>query len=769
MHSDWTGSSSSDVVLRCYAPPLLSEPYRHVVSGWGSARDKLSRRLGFLETLLRYLVAIYGAELDEPESGPYRVLQKQLAKPSLGVWWNAADSLARAVAVKKNAVAPELAEILVDTFGGTRPSPTPVSRKLRQLIEVRNLSAHLEGAIMPSEDEASSLLAEIRGPLRTVLHGLSPLRGYPLLAIEDIKAPAWTKVLRFTPAGIDCFELGATRLAMDKRQVFLVSKRGDVLCLDPWLRLEERAGTCRAVLRNPRHKEDLKVLESHLPRQGAVLRGVYSPTNAERLRGASPSAGQPQIPGYAIDGLLGRGGAGSVWMARAEQMTSTERVAVKVLHRASVADSQARERLKREYDFLARRPHPAVVGARDWGESDSDGPYLVMEYIQGMDLESKLRVAPLDPDEAARIVMEVLDALAATHAHGQVHRDIKPANLILDPQGHVRLIDFGIAAAPGVTRLTRTLQAVGTRDYMAPEQLSGAEADARTDLYALGRTLEDLVRGIGAVEERPKLPPGLVAVVRKATQDKPSDRFQTALEMKAALQERHQASWGGAPVMERDRLNDSFGLVSAMGRLAEQAWLFEGRMDTGEPVGLLLATGGAAAMLYAAHAEVTKELRHRLDYLGLFQTADAGGNRYPFIVFSGITNLEERVGELLGDGRYSMLTGRARRVLPPVAPPPPAPAPGPAPEPTPEPVVDEPAPVVEPDPPALLDGGGPRKEKKKAVPTAAVIGVLAGGALAGVAGAIGGAVVGSQIAKQRKQAAKAKRGGAAGAGRKKRG
>ncbi len=565
MHSDWTGSSSSDVVLRCYAPPLLSEPYRHVVSGWGSARDQLSRRLGFLETLLRYLVAIYSAELSEPTSGPYRMLRQQLAKPSLGTWWNAADSLARAVVVKDDAVAPELAGILVDTFGGTKPSPTPVSRKLQQLIEVRNLSAHLEGAIMPSEEEASSLLAEVHGPLRTVLHGLSPLRGYPLLAIEDIRAPAWTKVLRSTPAGIDCFEVGAIRLVLDKRQVFLVSKRGDVLCLDPWLRLEERAGSCRAVLRNPRHKEDLKLLQERLPRRAAVRREAFSPTTTERLRGASPGAGQPRIPGYAIDGLLGRGGTGSVWMARAEQLTSTERVAVKVLHRTNIADAQARERLRREYDFLARRPHPAVVGARDWGESDNDGPYLVMEYIQGMDLEARLRMAPLDPDEAARIVMEVLDTLAATHARDQVHRDIKPANLILDPRGHVRLIDFGIAAAAGATRITRTLQAVGTRDYMAPEQLSGGEVDARTDLYALGRTLEDLVRGFGIAEGRPKLPPGLVAVVRKATQEKPVDRFQTALEMKAALVERHQASWGGAPVMARDRLNDSFSLVAALG------------------------------------------------------------------------------------------------------------------------------------------------------------------------------------------------------------
>jgi len=752
MHSDWTGSSSSDVVLRCYAPPLLSEPYRHVVSGWGTARDKLSRRLGFVETLLRYLVAIYSAELEEPKVGPYRILLERLEKPSLGMWWNAAEGLARAVAVKKDAVAPELAGILVDTFGGTKPSPTPVARKLKQLIELRNLAAHLEGATMPSEEQAIELLAEIRGPLRTVLHGLSPLRCFPLLCVEDIRPPAWTKVLRFSPSGVDCFEVPAIQLLLDKRQVFLASMNGDVLCLDPWLRLEERVGSCRAVLRNPRHKDDMKALKAKLPRSGGVVRGVYSPTTCEKLIGASPSAGTPEIPGYSIDGLLGRGGAGSVWMGRPDQHTSTERVAIKVLHRANVADAQSRERLKREYGFLANRPHPAVVGARDFGESPSDGPFLVMEYIQGMDLESKLQVAPFEPDEASRVVTEVLDALAGAHAHGDVHRDLKPANLILDPRGNVRVIDFGIAAVAGATRLTQTLHAVGTRDYMAPEQLSGGTVDARTDIYALGRTLEDLVKGSGGAGS---LPPGLVAVVRRATQALPEDRFQNAQEMKAALEQRHREQWGGAPVMERDRLNDSFAVRQAREPLGEQAWLFEGvRLATAEPVGLLVAAGSAAAMLFAAHAEATKDRRHELDYVGLFQTAEAGGNRYPFLVFDGISELDRRVEAVLGEARFCMLTGRARRVLP--APPPVAPAPPP-------PVPEEPPVAVAPPPQAPPPEALPVVDAKKAgkkvnvAPTAAILGVLAGGAVAGLAGAIGGAVVGGQIAKSRKKAAKVRK------------
>jgi hypothetical protein len=761
MHMDWTGSSSSDVVLRCYAPPLLSEPYRHVVSGWGRPTEQLSRRLGFVEILLRYLVAVYSAELGEGERcGSYSRLLEGVERASLGSWWAAAFALAKRVSERPDAVAPDLAGIFVDTFGGSKPSRSPAARMLQKLIEVRNVAVHSEGMSWPSDEEAQQLMDEIREPLRKVLHNLSALRGHPLLCIEDYPSPYLAKVLRFSPAGVDSFELPVIKPDIQKREPFLLSRGGDALMLGPWLRVETRESGCRAVLRNPRHDKDLKILRERLPRHDAVLRGIFSLPNAERLLGAFPGGGAPVIPGYEIDGPLGRGGAGSVWLARETRSTSTERVAIKVLHRAQLDDAQARERLIHEYRFLASRPHPAVVGARDQGESDSHGPFLVMEYIKGMDLESKLRQAPFDPDDAARIVSEVLDALADPHLQGHVHRDLKPANLILDPQGNVRIIDFGIAMVAGATRLTRTMQAVGTRDYMAPEQLAGGVVDGRTDIYALGRTLEDLVRGLVAGEERPALPPGILAVVRRATQEHPRDRFQTVKEMRVALDERGRIRWGGAPVLDHDQLSHNFGVRAARARFGDQAWLFEGlRLANGAPVGLLLATGGAGALLYAADAEIEREQRRALDYAGLYRTAEAGGHSFPFLVFEGLEELEDRIGELLGDSRYTMLTGKARRVLPKRTKAPPAPAPPPP---------QQASPVV--PPPTLPAGqGGERaasaelvaqKDKdasdKTAKTAAAVIGVVAGGALAGLAGAIGGAVVGQQIAKSRKKSAKAR-------------
>ncbi len=766
MSSEWTGSSSSDVVLRCYAPPLLSEPYRHVVSGWGSARDKLSRRLGFIETLLRYLVAVYSAELGDTDESQYRTLLDRLHKPTLGMWWNAAYCLAKRVAVKPDAVAPELAGILVDTFMSRSPSKSMAAKKLENLIQVRNVAAHLDGATMPSEDEAEALLREIRVPLSTVLHGLSALQHYPLLCIDGIEPPLGTKVLRFTASGVDDFEVQAKQLMLKNRQVFLVSRAGDALCLDPWLRLEQRDGRCRVVLRNPRHKDDLKLLREQLPRVDAVVRGVFEPKVVEKLRGVSPDVGQPEIPGYSIDGLLGSGGAGSVWLARSEKQTSTERVALKVLHRSNIRSTQARQRLKREAEFLASQPHPSVVGFREFDHSPSNGPYLAMEYIQGMDLESRRQLGPIEPDEAARFVMEVLDGLEAAHADGHVHRDLKPSNLILDPRGRVRIIDFGIAAVAGATRITRTVDKVGTLDYMAPEQHDSAEVDARADIYSLGRVLEDLVRGGGGAEERGTLPPGLVAVVRRATQLQPEDRFQSVMEMKQALQERHRARWGGAPVMERDRLNDSFGVLRLRQQLGEQAWIFDGHsVATGDEFGLLVGAGGAAALLYAGDAAAPKDLRRGLEYVGLFKTAPLAGNSYPFLVFEGAHRLEERAARLLGEEFFALLTGRP---APPAAHPPPAtpePEPSPAPEPQPKPKAQagpRPEPAAEAPPPPrqdepVVDAIKDARKKKNTAPNAALIGVLAGGAVAGLAGAIGGAVLGSQIAKSRKNAAKARK------------
>ena len=659
MSQDWTGSASSDVVMRCYAPPVLAEPYRHVVSGWGSARDQLFRRLGFVEIVLRYLVVVLSAELGSDSCPPYeRLLQR--GKGSMGNWHEAAEALARQLSQRPGTVAPEIGGILVDTFAG-QFSRTRFSAKVAELVTLRNECFHRHGSTGPSEREATDMLPRIREPLRVVLNALAALRDYPVFCVDRYaRGQRSAKLLRFTPAGIETFDQPVQRLDLALHEPFLLSRGGDALRLEPWLEVVDEDG-CRTVrMRSMRLKADRTVLKTSLPRDDSVLPGVFGADTVEHLRGAAPGTRRPELEGYAIDGRLGTGGTGTVWLARSTTTTSTERVAVKLLHEPLVADRKMRTRIRREYEFLAKHQHPTIVGVRDYGESPAHGPFLVMEYIHGIDLGAVLLEGPLEPDRAAQICIEVLDALAGPHAKGHVHRDIKPSNIILDPGSRVRLIDFGIAAVDGATQLTGTHDRPGTLRYMAPEQLAGRGVDGRSDLYALGATLRDLVAGMPGLGDPEAIPPGLAAVVRKAMHDDPADRFQDASQMRAALEARVQDRWGGAPVLEYDRLNPTYAVHSSLMRLGPQAWLFEGKqLSTDGQVGILLAVGpDAGDVLGEAHRACPRKRRFDLRYENLFFTDLASsGQRHRFAVFDGLMDLEQRVHDFLGPRHLAVLRG----------------------------------------------------------------------------------------------------------------
>jgi serine/threonine protein kinase len=661
MSLDWTGSASSDVVMRCYAPPVLAEPYRHVVSGWGSARDQLFRRLGFVEILLRYLVVVLSAELGSAPCPPYeRLLQR--GKGSMGNWHEAAEALARQLSERPGTVAPEISGILVDTFAG-QFSRTRFSAKVAELVTLRNQCFHSHGSTGPSEREAADMLPRIREPLRVVLNALAALRDYPVFCVDRYaRSHHSAKLLRFTPAGVETFEQPVLRFDLDERKPFLVSRTGDVLRLEPWLEVVDEEGRLTVRMRSMRLKADRTVLKASLPRPDAVLPGVFSPDTVGHLRGASISARQPEIEGYAIDGRLGTGGTGTVWMACSTATTSSQRVAVKLLHEPLVADRKMRARIRREYEFLAKQQHPSIVGVRDYGESPVHGPYLVMEYVPGIDLGAVLLEGPLEPDWAARICVEVLEALAGPHSQGHVHRDLKPSNLIVDSGGRVRIIDFGIAAVDGATQLTGTHDRPGTHRYMAPEQFRGRGVDGRTDLYALGATLRDLVLGLeGSDDPDPEqLPPGLSAIVRKAMHDDQADRFQDAAQMCAAFEARVQERWGGAPVLEYDRLNPTYAVRSSLMRVGPHAWLFEGtQLSTDGQVGILLTAGPEAGnVLGDAHRACARKRRFDLRYENLFFTDMANsGQRHRFAVFDGLMDLEQRVHDFLGPRHLAVLRG----------------------------------------------------------------------------------------------------------------
>ena len=199
---------------------------------------------------------------------------------------------------------------------------------------------------------------------------------------------------------------------------------------------------------------------------------------------------------YRLDELIGRGGMASVW--RATDTVLGRPVAVKRLHPGLIADEEHAERFRREALLVARLSHSNLVRLLDRGE-DADGPYLVMELVDGENLKSLVRrEGALPPEEAVRICVEVGRALAYAHAQGVVHRDIKAQNVLLTPDGGVKLTDFGIARlmeADGEPGLTRTDMLVGSADYLSPEQADGRPVDARTDVYSLGIVLYECLTG----------------------------------------------------------------------------------------------------------------------------------------------------------------------------------------------------------------------------------------------------------------------------------
>ncbi|MBE1534425.1 serine/threonine-protein kinase [Actinomadura algeriensis] len=199
---------------------------------------------------------------------------------------------------------------------------------------------------------------------------------------------------------------------------------------------------------------------------------------------------------YRLESVIGRGGMGEVW--RAVDRRLRRPVAVKVLP-AELADVPgAMERFEREAEATAALQHPGIMVVFDVGRTDAGLAFLVMELLEGEDLRTIMRRNPggLPVEEAVDFAAQLADALAAAHSRGIVHRDIKPANLFVLPDGRLKLCDFGIAGlADAATRLTQDGGSVGTPLYMAPEQFRGGGADFRSDLYALGCVLHELLTG----------------------------------------------------------------------------------------------------------------------------------------------------------------------------------------------------------------------------------------------------------------------------------
>jgi serine/threonine protein kinase len=203
------------------------------------------------------------------------------------------------------------------------------------------------------------------------------------------------------------------------------------------------------------------------------------------------------FPQLEIGEVLGRGGMGVV--CRARQKTLDRDVALKILPPELGKDAAFAERFTREARALAKLSHPNVVTVHEAGQA-GDLLYLVMEFVEGVNLRQAQSAGRLDPAKALAIVPQICDALQYAHDHGVVHRDIKPENILIDRSGEVKIADFGLAKLlwplPADTRLTGTEQVMGTFHYLAPEQIrTPKDVDHRADIYSLGVVFYEMLTG----------------------------------------------------------------------------------------------------------------------------------------------------------------------------------------------------------------------------------------------------------------------------------
>ncbi len=235
---------------------------------------------------------------------------------------------------------------------------------------------------------------------------------------------------------------------------------------------------------------------------------------------------------------IGRGGMGRVFRARHQRLARD--VAVKLLPADLAVESAFQARFEREARVLARLSHPHIVTVHDFGALPDGSGYLVMEYVAGGTLRSRL---PLSEEEAERVARQLCSALAYAHAAGVVHRDIKPENVLFDAAGNARLADFGIARllVDEHTTLTAPLVVLGTPRYMAPEARAGAPADPKIDVFALGILLQEML-GPGSAGAASRRRERLEAIARRATSTEPSQRYPSAVEVERALDGRPERS-----------------------------------------------------------------------------------------------------------------------------------------------------------------------------------------------------------------------------------
>ncbi|MGH8791850.1 MAG: Stk1 family PASTA domain-containing Ser/Thr kinase [Stackebrandtia sp.] len=329
---------------------------------------------------------------------------------------------------------------------------------------------------------------------------------------------------------------------------------------------------------------------------------------------------QPTLLGgrYEIGGVLGYGGMAEVHRGR--DMRLGRDVAVKTLRSDLARDETFQTRFRREAQNAASLNHPSIVAVYDTGEDSSSGspiPYIVMEYVEGRTLKEVLEAEyRLSPRRACEVVSDVCAALDFSHRHQIIHRDVKPGNVMVASNGQVKVMDFGIARAmaSGQATMTQTSAVIGTAQYLSPEQARGETVDARSDVYATGCLVYELLCGdppftgdnpvsvayqhvreapVPPSHVNPDVPPSVDAIVLKALAKNPANRYQSAGEMREDL----ERAIAGRPVLATPVLGDDERTQLMGAPRGDETQLVSAYEDEPKHVGRKIAAGALALLL----------------------------------------------------------------------------------------------------------------------------------------------------------------------------